>query len=90
MNIDKLFEEELKKEIQAKLKQYESKIYLNNNDVMKELNISSCANLRKQIELGLYKGLYEEKQSKKERYKWNKFKFFKWVFDEKLKALNAA
>ena len=57
MDINTIFEEEIKKEIQAKLKEYEKKIYLDNNDVMKELNISSCANLRKQIEAGCYKGL---------------------------------
>lgn len=90
MNINTIFEEEIKRELQAKLKQYENKIYLDNNDVMRELNISSCANLRKQIEAGLYEGLYEPKQYKKERYRWNKFKFFKWLFDKKMKAINAA
>lgn len=90
MDIDNIFEEEIKKEIQMKLKEYENKIYLNNKDVILELNISSCSNLRKQIDAGMYKGLYETKQSKKEHYRWNKFKFFKWLFTEKLKALEAA
>ncbi len=57
---------------------------------MRELNISSCANLREQIKLGSYEGLYEPKRNKKEHYRWNKFKFFKWLFDEKLRAINAA
>lgn len=90
MDINTIFEEEIKKELQEKLKKYENKIYLDNNDVMVELNITSSANLRKQIESGCYKGLYEPKQSKKERYKWNKFRFFKWLFDEKLKAIRIA
>ena len=90
MDINTIFEEEIKKELQDKLKKYENKIYLDNKDVMKELDITSCANLRKQIEAGLYDGLYEPKQSKKERYRWNKFKFFKWLFEKKLKAVNAA
>lgn len=90
MDIDKIFEDEIKKELQDRLKKYENKIYLDNRDVMRELNITSCSNLRKQIEAGRYKGLYEPKQSKKERYKWNKFRFFKWLYDEKLKAITAA
>lgn len=90
VDINKIFEEEVKKELQEKLKKYENKIYLDNNDIMIELNISSCANLRKQIESGLYKGLYEPKRNKKERYRWNKFKFFKWLFDKKLKAIDVA
>lgn len=90
MELDKIFEEEIKKELQEKLKKYENKIYLDNRDIMIELNITSCSNLRKQIEAGLYKGLYEPKQNKKERYKWNKFRFFKWLYDEKLKAISAA
>lgn len=40
MDLDKIFEEEIKKQLQEKLKKYENKIYLNNNDVVRELNIS--------------------------------------------------
>lgn len=90
MNIDKIFEEEIKTEIQEKLKKYNNKVYLDNKDIIKELNISSCSNLRKQISMGKYKGLYEEKTNKKEPYKWNKFKFFKWLLNERVKALKAA
>lgn len=90
MDINTIFEEEIKKELQEKLKKYENKIYLDNKDVMRELNISSCANLLKQIRLGEYEGLYEPKQSKKEHYKWNKFRFFKWLYDEKLRAIRIA
>lgn len=88
MDIDKLFEDELKSRIQEKLKKYENKIYLNNNDIMKELGISSSANLRKQLAAGKYAGLYEEKSSS-EPYRWNKFKFFKWYFKESEKAIKA-
>lgn len=90
MDINKIFEEELTREFKEKLKQYENKIYLSNEDVMNELGISSLANLRKLIAQGKYKGLYEEKTRKQEHYRWNKFKFFKWVFEEKLKAIQAA
>ena len=90
MDINKIFEEELTREFKEKLKQYENKIYLSNEDVMNELGISSLANLRKLITQGKYKGLYEEKTSKQEHYRWNKFKFLKWVFEEKLKAIQAA
>lgn len=90
MDINKIFEEELTREFKEKLKQYENKIYLSNDDVMNELGISSTDNLRKLIAQGKYKGLYEEKNSKKEHYRWNKFKFLKWVFEEKLKAIQAA
>jgi hypothetical protein len=90
MDINKIFEEELKKELQEKLKKYENKIFLSNEDIMKELSISSLANLRKQIAQGIYQGLYEEKKSKKEHYRWNKFKFFKWYYQQKLDAINVA
>ena len=74
MDINKIFEEELREKIQNKLKQYENKIYLDNKDIMKELNISSTSNLRKKIDNGEFDGLYEPKINKKEHYKWNKFK----------------
>ena len=90
MNIDTIFEEEIRKELLDKLKQYENKIYLDNDDVVKELNITSSAYLRKQISSGMYKGLYESKQNKKELYRWNKFRFFKWLYSEKIKAIEVA
>ena len=61
MDINKIFEEELREKIQNKLKQYENKIYLDNKDIMKELNISSTSNLRKKIDNGEFDGLYEPK-----------------------------
>ncbi len=92
MDITKLFEEEftekIRQEIKSKLDLYENKVYLDNKDIVRELGITSAANLRKRLDTGMYKELYEPKQSKKERYRWNKYKFFKWLFDEKLKALN--
>ena len=78
------------KEFKEKIKLYENKIYLSNEDVMNELGISSLAYLRKLIAQGKYKGLYEEKTCKQEHYRWNKFKFLKWVYEEKLKAIQAA
>lgn len=87
MDLDRIFEEEIKKQLQDKLKKYENKVYLNNKDVAEELNITSAAHLRQQISMGMYKGLYEEKTSPKEPTKWNKFKFFKWYFDTQIKAL---
>lgn len=90
MDINKIFEDELSTKIKEKLKKYENKIYLDNKDILKELNISSMANLRKKLDSGEFEGLYEPKKTKKEHYKWNKFKFFKWYFDEHLKAINAA
>ena len=90
MDINKIFEEELREKIQNKLKQYENKIYLDNKDIMKELNISSTSNLRKKIDNGEFDGLYEPKINKNEHYKWNKFKFFKWYFDMHKKAIDAA
>lgn len=90
MNIDKIFEEEIKKELQEKLKEYENKIFLDNKDIVKELNLSSCSNLRKQIEQGFYDGLYEQKQFKKDRYRWNKFRFLKWIYEQKLNALKSS
>ena len=90
MEIITIFQEEIKREIQEKLKRYENKIYLDNKDIMELLNISSNSNLRKQIKEGKYEGLYEPKKSKKEHFRWNKFRFFKWLYDEKLKALEIA
>lgn len=90
MNINTIFEEEIKKELQAKLKQYENKIYLDNNDVVQELRLKSTHNLRKQLCQGRYQGLYEDRKSLKEPYRWNKFRFFKWLYSEKIKALETA
>ena len=87
MDINSFFEQELKKELQEKFKQYENKIYLNNADIVKELNLKSTDNLRKQLNQGMYKGLYEVRKNPKESYKWNKFRFFKWLYAEKIKAL---
>lgn len=87
MELDRIFEEEIHKQLQEKLKKYENKIYLNNNDIVKELNITSTDNLRKQLSMGMYKGLYEEKTNPKESYRWNKFKFFKWYFDNQIRAM---
>lgn len=87
MDLDKIFEEEIKRQLQEKLKKYENKIYLNNKDVIEELNITSTDNLRQQIAMGMYKGLYEEKRNPKECTRWNKFKFFKWYFDNQMKAM---
>lgn len=90
MDINTIFEEEIKKELQQKLKEYENKIYLDNNDIMRLLDISSSSNLRKQIKAGIYDGLYEPKKNKKEHFRWNKFRFFKWLYDKKMKALEIA
>lgn len=87
MDLDKIFEEEIKKQLQEKLRKYENKIYLNNDDIVRELNIKSTAYLRLQLHQGKYKGLYEEKTNPKEPYKWNKFRFFKWYYDNQIKAL---
>lgn len=87
MDINTMFQEEIKKNIFERLKKYENKIYLNNKDVIRELNISSTDNLRKQLSIGMYQGLYEKKQRLKEAYRWNKFKFFKWYLEEQLKAI---
>lgn len=84
MDLDKIFEEEIRKQLQEKLKMYENKIYLNNKDIVRELNITSTAHLRTQINKGMYKGLYEEKTNPKEPTKWNKFRFFKWYFDKQM------
>lgn len=90
MDINKLFEEELREIIQKKLKKYENKIYLDNKDIMEELNITSTSNLRKKLDVGEFKDLYEPKSNKKDHYRWNKFRFFKWYFNEYLKAISAA
>lgn len=87
MDINTIFEEEIKQQIREKLQKYTNKVYLDNSDIVKELNISSADNLRRQLYEGKYKGLYEDKKSPKEPYRWNKFRFFKWYFNEQMKAL---
>jgi len=87
MDLDMIFQEEVNRQLREKLQQYENKVYLDNNDIVKELSLSSTDNLRKQLYQGMYKGLYEERRSNKEPYRWNKFRFFKWYFDEQVKAI---
>lgn len=87
MDINTMFQEEVKRSVLERFKKYENKVYLNNKDIVRELNITSTDNLRKQLSMGMYQGLYEEKQSSKESYRWNKFKFFKWYLEEQLKAI---
>lgn len=87
MDLDTIIQEEIKRQLREKLQKYENKIYLDNSDIVKELNLSSTDNLRKQLNQGMYKGLYEERRSNKESYRWNKFRFFKWYFDEQTKAI---